>query len=112
MTHTEDLESSTLGMTIAAGEATGMSAVVITETAEGVTLETQCIGKVYAPDEFDRNEWTFEGEPTVTIKVDQPDTVRLTCSTLVNRIPALLAAEPGYVSTDKFPVANYLPVGM
>ncbi len=108
MTYETDLESSTLDMTIKAGDATGMSAVVITETAEGVTLETQCIGKVYAPDEYDRNEWTFEGEPNVTIKVDQPDTVRLTCSTLVNRIPALISAQAGYVSTDKLPNSRYL----
>lgn len=108
-THSEDLTSRTLGMTIKADQATGMSAVVNTDTAEGIILETQCIGKVYAPNEFDRNGWTFEGEQTVTIKVNGPDTVRLTCSTLVNRIPNLIAAEPGYVSTDRFPVAKYLP---
>lgn len=109
-THSQDLESATLGMTIKAGDATGMSAVVITETAEGITLETQCIGKVYAPGEFDRNEWTFEGEPSVTITVDRPDTVKLTCATLVNRIPALIDARPGFVTTDELPNNRY-PVG-
>lgn len=108
MTHATDLHSSTLGMTIKAGCATGMSAVVVTETAEGITLETQCIGKVYAPDEFDRNEWCFEGEPDVTITVDRPATVELTCATLVNRIPALIDAAPGYISTDKLPNNIYL----
>ncbi|MEG1884634.1 MAG: dihydrodipicolinate reductase, partial [Clostridia bacterium] len=62
-TYPEDLHSATLGMTIRAGDATGMSAIVTTETAEGITLETECIGKVYAPDEFDKNEWTLCGEP-------------------------------------------------
>ena len=51
-------------MTIPAGHATGMSAVVITETEEGVTLETECVGKVYAPEEFDRNDWTLYGNRT------------------------------------------------
>lgn len=108
LTHDEDLESSTLGMTIKAGDATGMSAVVTTETAEGITIETQCIGKVYAPDEFDRNEWTLYGEPDVTITVDRPDTVKLTCANLVNRIPALIDAEPGYVSTDQMPNNRFM----
>ena len=42
-TYKEDIESSTLGMTVKAGDATGMSAVVTTETKEGITLETECI---------------------------------------------------------------------
>lgn len=108
-THTEDLHSTTLGMTIPAGEPTGMSAVVITETAEGITLETECIGKVYADSEFDRNDWTFYGEPETTIHVNQPATVELTCSNLVNRIPALIMAEAGYVTTDQMP-NNIYPV--
>ncbi len=108
MTNDKDLESSTLGMTIKAGDATGMSAVVTTETAEGITLETECIGKVYAPGEFDRNEWTFYGEPEMTNIVNRPATVELTCANLINRIPALINSEPGYVSTDKMPNNVYL----
>ena len=54
-THTMKIsESSTLGMTVKAGDATGMTAVVTTKTAEGITIETECIGKVYARDEFDK----------------------------------------------------------
>ncbi len=102
-THEKDLHSTTLDMTIRAGQPTGMSAVVITETAEGITLETECIGKVYAEGEFDRNDWTFYGEPETTINVNRPATVELTCSNLVNRIPALIRAEPGYVTTDRMP---------
>lgn len=102
-THDQDLHSSTLGMTVKAGQPTGMSAIVTTETAEGITIETECIGKVYAPGDFDKNDWTFFGEPQTTINVDRPATVELTCANLVNRIPALINAEPGYISTDKMP---------
>ncbi len=100
-THTEDIYSSTLGMTVKAGDATGMSAVVTTKTKEGITIESECIGKVYAPDEFDKNVWTVEGEPTTTITVEKPETVELTCATVVNRIPDVINAEPGYVTTEK-----------
>lgn len=98
----EDIYSSTLNMTIKAGDATGMSAVVTTETEEGITLETECIGKVYNKDEFDKNVWTVEGEPTTTITVEKPDTVELTCASIVNRIPDVIKAESGYVPTERF----------
>ena len=101
-TYDKDIKSSTLGMTIKAGDATGMSAVVTTETEEGITLVTKCVGKVYAPDEFDINEWTVEGEPNTTITVQRPATVELTCATIVNRIPDLINARPGFVPTAEF----------
>ena len=100
-TYKDDIYSSTLNMTIKAGDATGMSAVVTTKTKEGITIESECIGKVYAPDEFDKNVWTVEGEPTTTITVEKPATVELTCATVVNRIPDVINAEPGYVTTEK-----------
>lgn len=102
-THDGDIVSSTLGgMVIKTGMATGMSAVVTTETEEGITLETECIGKVYAPEDCDKNEWTIEGEPNTTMVITRPATVELTCATVVNRLPDLIKAEPGYVTTDKF----------
>ncbi len=100
-TYKDDIYSSNLNMTIKAGDATGMSAVVTTETKEGVTIESECIGKVYAPDEFDKNTWTVEGEPTTTITVERPNTVELTCATIVNRIPDVINAPAGYVTVEK-----------
>ena len=97
----EDIYSSTLNMTIKAGDSTGMSAVVTTETEEGIILETECIGKVYSPEEFDKNIWTVEGEPTTTITVEKPDTVELTCASIVNRIPDVISAKSGYVPTER-----------
>ena len=100
-TYHEDLNSSTLGLVIKAGDATGMSAVVTTETEEGIILETKCVGKVYAPEEYDINEWTVEGEPTTTITVKRPATVELTCATIVNRLTDIVNAKPGFVSTSE-----------
>lgn len=106
-THTEDIESSTLGMTVKAGMATGMSAVVTTETEEGITIESECIGKVYSKDDFDKNEWTVTGEPETTLVINRPATVELTCASIVNRIPDVINSKPGYVPTEEMGELNY-----
>ena len=106
-TYKEDIYSSTLGATVKAGDATGMSAVVTTETEEVITIESECIGKVYSPEEYDKNEWTVYGEPDTTITVAKPATVELTCGTIVNRIPDVINAEPGYVTTEKMGDLQY-----
>lgn len=107
-TYNEDIFSNTLNKTIKKGEATGMAAVVTTETLEGITLETKCVGKVYAPDEFDRNEWSICGEPNTTITVNKPSTVELTCATIVNRLPDLINAKSGFIGTFEMDEAKYL----
>ena len=106
-TYKEDIYSETLGMTVKAGDATGMSAVVTTETEEGITLETQCIGKVYSKEDFDKNEWTIEGEPTTTLIINRPSTVELTCASVVNRLPDVIAAKAGYIPTEEIGELNY-----
>ena len=106
-THTEDIESSTLGMVVKAGTATGMSAVVTTETEEGITIESECIGKVYSKDDFDKNEWTIIGEPETTLVINRPATVELTCASIVNRIPDVINSKPGYVPTEEMGELKY-----
>ena len=110
-THDKDLHSDTLNMDIKAGNATGMSAVVKATTEEGIEIEAECIGKVYAKDEFDKNEWTVYGEPDTTVTVNRPATVELTCADIVNRIPFLINSKPGFVPTSqmgdpKYPVKD------
>ena len=106
-TNDEDIESSTLGMTVEAGDATGMSAVVTATTKEGITIEAQCIGKVYNSSEFDVNTWTIEGEPNTTMIINKPCTVELTCADIVNRIPDVINARSGFVSTSEMPELQY-----
>jgi 4-hydroxy-tetrahydrodipicolinate reductase len=107
MTAKQDIYSSTLGRTIPAGDALGMSAVVTTVTNQGPVIETQCVGKVYAPGEVDCNDWTIKGEPNTLVKISQPSTVELTCATLVNRLPQLISSPAGFFTTEKMPPAAY-----
>ena len=106
-TNSEDIYSETLGMTVKAGDATGMSAIVTTETEEGITIESECIGKVYSKEDFDKNEWIVYGEPDTTITVARPATVELTCATVVNRIPDVIKAKSGFIPTAEIGELNY-----
>ena len=106
-THQEDIYSETLGVTVKAGDATGMSAVVTTETEEGITIESECIGKVYSNADYDKNQWTVYGEPNTTITVEKPSTVELTCASVVNRIPDVINSKPGFVPTSQLGELTY-----
>ena len=103
----EDIHSNTLNMDIKVGMATGMSAVVTAQTAEGVEIEAECIGKVYEPTEVDKNDWTIFGEPDTRVVITEPKTVELTCASIVNRIPDLIKAPAGYVPTSKMGELKY-----
>ena len=104
-----NIHSTTLEMTIPKGHCTGMSAEVTTHTKEGITIISQCIGKVYDKDEFDCNDWTIEGEPNTRVVIERPSTVELTCASVINRIVEVLCAESGYTTTDQM-CENYYKV--
>lgn len=106
-TYSEDIYSSTLNMNIKKGDATGMSAVVTTQTKEGIILETECIGKVYSKEDYDKNEWVIEGEPNTTLVIPRPNTVELTCATVINRIPDVINGRSGYVTTNELGDLTY-----
>lgn len=104
----EDIYSSTLNMNIKKGNATGMSAVVTTQTKEGIVIESECIGKVYTKNDCDKNEWTLHGEPDTTVVITRPNTVELTCASIVNRIPDVLNSKSGFIPTCDMGELKYL----
>jgi hypothetical protein len=96
-----------LGTTVEAGRLIGFTDVDTVHTAEGPVLVLEMTGKVYAPGESDSNRWSLVGEPSLELHNDDLPTHLTTCSTLVNRIPDVIAAEPGYRTLDLLPPLRY-----
>lgn len=102
-----DIESKTLGEVIPKGRVIGMGAEVVTETEENITIISECIGIVYGQGEEDRNESISYGVPNTECYFKNPDTVGMTCSVIVNRIPDVINAPPGFVTTSQMPNLKY-----
>ncbi len=101
------LHSTTLNLDLEKGSVRGMRAVVSASTKENILLEVECVGKVYTPSESDYNEWCVFGEPTTKVFNDSPSTVELTCADVVNRIPQVLRAKRGFISTADLEEPKY-----
>ncbi|WP_262703235.1 MULTISPECIES: dihydrodipicolinate reductase [Streptomyces] len=96
-----------LGKDIAEGRLLGYTDTDTLHTEEGVDLVISSTGKVYEAGEADFNEWRTTGQPTLRLRNDRVMTRDTTCTTLINRIPDVVRAEPGLVTVDRLPQLRY-----
>lgn len=104
-----DLHCAALDTNVLAGRVMGFTDTDIVETTNGIGLTLKMTGKVYGPGESDSNEWTVVGEPSLNLVNTELPTHLTTCATLVNRLPDVIAALPGYLTPHMLLRLTYRP---
>ncbi len=103
----EDRYSSVIGRVIPAGDCIGTAEVVTTETLQGITIQTSDIGYVFEEGEGDRCDWKLYGLPDIEVSIPNINSYILTMGNMINRIPDVINAEPGYVPVSDMPGLRY-----
>jgi 4-hydroxy-tetrahydrodipicolinate reductase len=102
-----DTPSASLGGIVRAGRMLGIVDSTTIETAEGPVFTFEMAGRVYREGESDTNEWRIHGEPELHLSNERVPTRLTTCTSVVNRIPDVIAAPPGLVTLDRLPQPRY-----
>jgi 4-hydroxy-tetrahydrodipicolinate reductase len=103
----QPVTSSALGITVEPGRVIGFTDVDTVRTHEGITLTFEMTGRLYLPGEADINDWTVSGEPELHLSNPAVPTGMTTVTQLVNRIPDVINAPPGFVTMEKLPRPRY-----
>jgi 4-hydroxy-tetrahydrodipicolinate reductase len=103
----QPIYSRSLGATIETGRVAGLDETDRIVTAEGVVLEMTLTGHIFSPGESERNDWTVKGEPDLTLTNPEMPSQVGTGAQLVNRIPDVINASPGFVTVDQLPPPRY-----
>jgi 4-hydroxy-tetrahydrodipicolinate reductase len=110
----QPVASNSLGVTVQTGRVIGFTDVDTVRTHEGITLTFEMTGRLYLPGEADINDWTVTGEPELHLSNPAVPTQMTTCTQLVNRIPDVINAPPGFITIEKLPRPRYrtYPLGV
>ena len=106
--------SKSLGITVDSGKVIGFTDVDTVTTHEGISLTFEMTGRLYLEGEADINDWTVTGEPQLRLSNPAVPTQITTCTQLVNRIPDVINAPPGFITMEKLPRPRYraFPLGL
>jgi 2,4-diaminopentanoate dehydrogenase len=103
-----------LGITVEAGRVIGFTDTDAVRTHEGIELVFEMTGRLYHEGEADVNDWTVLGEPELHLANPAVPTGMTTVTQLVNRIPDVINAPPGFITVEKLPRPRYraFPLGV
>jgi 4-hydroxy-tetrahydrodipicolinate reductase len=110
----QPIRSKSLGVTVETGRVIGFTDVDIVRSHQGLSLTFEMTGRLYMEGEADTNDWTVEGEPDLRLTNPAVPTMMSTCCQLVNRIPDVINAPPGFITMEKLPRPRYRthPLGL
>jgi 4-hydroxy-tetrahydrodipicolinate reductase len=98
-----DIAAKKLGLLIKRGEVSGMVEIMEIETEQGIIFRGEYIGRVYRPGDKDVFELHVKGVPDLHLVSDEFPTGLATCAQVVNRIPDVINATPGYITAEQLP---------
>ena len=104
--------SSVLGREIPAGDCIGTQEIVTTYTKQGITIKTSDIGYVFSEGDGDSCNWKLYGGPDVEFNIPNINSYEFTMGSLVNRIPDVINADPGYQTNSTLGMTKYMAYPM
>lgn len=99
--------SKALQVEVSPGAVVGFTDIDEIHTEEGPVFTFEMSGRVYTSEDGDINQWDIAGEPELTLSNGTVPTQITTCTQLVNRIPDVIQASPGFVTMEKLPLLRY-----
>jgi len=110
----QPVESKSLGVMVEPGRVIGFTDVDTVRSHQGITLTFEMTGRLYLEGEADVNDWTVSGEPDLRLTNPAVPTMMSTCCQMVNRIPDVINAPPGFITIEKLPQLRYrtYPLGI
>lgn len=104
-----DLEYPQAGVVVRQGQLLGHRESALIRTAEGIDVEGIIHVKNSEPGETNALVATIEGEPNLSIRIDDFHGDISTSTIMVNRIPDVVAAPAGVLTANDLPMVTYKP---
>jgi 4-hydroxy-tetrahydrodipicolinate reductase len=82
----------------APGVVLGTRMLIEVHTREGVTATASIETRMFKPGDVEHMFWSVEGKPRTRMRVERDDSAHATAATLFNRVPDIIAAQPGIQS--------------
>ena len=105
----EDRYCRALDLNVPAGSVIGFTDIDTIETTSGVEFSFEMVGRVHTDDEVSANDWLITGEPQLRLANPGVPSSTATVTQIVNRIPDVINAPPGFVTIDRLPRPQYRP---
>lgn len=105
----EAVDCPPLDLTVEAGACVGTRIAIEIATGEGVSLRAENELRLLGAAEREFLEWRIDGDSPATARVSDLDSGTGTAAAVINRIPQVLAAQPGVVTLDQLGPPLFMP---